>query len=201
MNATLDRPLFRSLEQCLRWAWRHEPRMVAPPVIHRMVGNDDREQIADEEAPPRVSNFDLDPKPVGVDAAGQQGLLKSFVYRQPDPERLHLIAKYAHGEERRAAQRALRDYLIPLVNNVIRPRYVIFSLVAHYYGRNDVSYKDLSSKVLYLVPENKPDKQRKREARRMVSDLGFDVNSILKDIATRSEELAYSELKAKGVIA
>ena len=174
----------------------------------QLAGADDRESAptADEEkepAPPRVVDFDLDPKPIGVDAAGQQGLLKSFVYRQPIPERLHLLAKYARGDERRQAQRQLRDYLLPLVNNIVRPRYVIYECISIYYGKRTVTLKDLSCKVLYLVPvrEGQDDAKRMREAWRMVRDMSRDVESLLKDIATRTEEMAHSELKARGVIA
>jgi len=205
---TTDRPLFRSLDQALRWAWRHEPAMVKAPAIMQLAGMDERESAPTEEEekqepPPRVLNFDLSPKPFGIDAAGQQGLLKSFVNRQPIPERLHLIAKYATKDERREAQRMLRDYLLPLLSVIIRPRFCVYTCIGIYYGRRDVTLKDLSIKVLYLVPvrEGEDDAKRNREAWRMVRDLSRDVESLLKDIATRTEELAHSELRARGVIA
>ena len=203
-----DKPLFRSLDQCLRWAWRHEPRMVKQAAIMQLAGKDDREgaQTEAEEkepAPPRVLNFDLSPKPFGIDGAAQQGLLKSFVNRQPIPERLHLIAKYATRDERRDAQRMLRDYLLPLLNVIVRPRFVVYECIGIYYGRRNVTLKDLSCKVLYLVPvrEGEGDAKRNREAWRMVRDLSRDIESLLKDLATRTEELAHSELRARGVIA
>ena len=206
MTDNIDKPLFRSLDQALRWAWRHEPRMVRPPAIMQLAGRDDRdsaplEEEIDKAPPPRVIDFDLDPKPSGIDAAGQQGLLKSFVYRQPDPERLHLISKYAFGDERKQAQRALRDYLIPLVNNIIRPRYVIFACVSHFYGSR-ITLKDMAVRVVTIVPvkEGEDDAARMREAWRMVRDLSHDVDNLLRDVATRTEDMALSELKARGVI-
>ena len=180
--------------------------MTKPPAIMQLAGQDDREGAPTEDekkepAPPRVVDFDLDAKPHGIDAAAQIGLLKSFCYRQPSPERLHLLAKYAVGEERRAAQRALRDYLMPLINNIIRPRFVVYSCVSRYYGRS-VSFKDLALKVEYLVPTTfTNEKARRQEAWRMVRDLSRDVESLLKDLATRTEELAHGELKARGVVA
>ena len=203
---TADRPLFRSLDQALRWAWRYSPRMTKPPAIMQLAGADQRESAPTEDeekepAPPRVIDFDLEPKPTGIDAAGQQGLLKSFVYRQPDPERLHLISKYAHGSERRDAQRALRDYLLPLINSAIRPRQLVFECVRIYYGKRDVTFKDMAVRFVHLVPEKEQEpEQRMREAWRMVRALAHDVEGLLRDLATRSEEFAYSTLKARGVI-
>jgi len=204
MTEILEKPLFRSLDQCLRWAWRHEPRMVKQAAIMQLAGKDDREgaQTEAEEkepAPPRVLNFDLDPKPFGIDGAAQQGLLKSFVNRQPIPERLHLIAKYATRDERRDAQRALRDYLLPLVNASIKPRHMIYMLVSRFYGR-PVAFKELAIKIEYLMRGTEPE-ERMREAWRFVRATSHDVDDLLKSLATRCEETAYSELRQRGVIA
>ena len=207
MNTALqDRPLFRSLDQCLRYAWRNQPRMVKPPAIMQLAGVDEREGAPapgeeKEPAPPRILNFDLDRKPTGLDAAGQMGLLQSFVRRQPAPERYHLSAKYAGGEERKDAQRALRDYLLPLINQVLRPRHLVYVLVGRYYGRRDVVFKDWAVKLLYLVPQQENPVERMQEAWRMVRDLAADIDGLLADLAARTEDLAVAELRERGVIA
>ena len=201
---TDSRPLFRSLEQCLRWAFGcgvvRGPTKLAK--AHRALmdtrslerPHGDYQAAADaigvtvvalhelldpvldrEELPLPSRDPDLDRLPDRDDAPAQVGMILGFVSRQPRPERQHLIAKFAYGDERRQAQRELRDYMIPLVNQMWRSRYEIFVCVCRFYGSHHEAPHDVA--------------------------LDRDVGDLLQDLAARTEDLATSELRARGVIA
>jgi hypothetical protein len=204
LNAPYEKPLFVSLDAALKWAYNSEPSLVGTAGIFRMMGYDNRDSSKDvevETTPLPTVNPDLDRLPTGLDAVVQIGMIKSFVMRQPDPARLHLLSKYAHDNERIAARRALRDYLMPFLGSTIRPRYVIYHCVCRYYGK-PIAFNDLASGIVYLVPKHKRETAKKRmgKAWRMVRSMSMDVDSLLKDIATRTEELAHFELKEMGLI-
>ena len=227
---TGDRPLFRDLGHALTWAyrWQSAPGPTQLAAVHKAfqatvtpecphgnyqaaadaLGVERHEvrqilaPIQDQNAEPvRSRDPDLDPVPYGIDASAQCGFLKSFVARQPTPERWHLLAKFARGDERRQAQRMLRDYLIPLVNNILRPRNILFQSVGHFYGKG-FEAKMLARKILYLVAEQEGEKPESRmwRAVRMVRALDEDVSILLQDIGAKTEIIATDELRARGVI-
>ena len=226
-----ERPAFRDLHHALTWALRYdsERRPTELAAAHKafeatktpefphgryqeaadkleISAGELRQMLAPihnpEPAPVRGRDPDLDPVPYGQDALGQVGLIRSFVARQPTPEKWHLLAKFAVGDERRQAQRALRDYLIPLSDHVLRHRNTMFLGVAHYYGL-PVDVKALAKRILYLIHAidgEKPENRLSR-ARRMVVEVHAEIEDFLKGLATRAEESATEELKARGVIA
>lgn len=225
---TADRPLFRELSSCLKWAFGYG--VVRKPTAlanaHRALmdtRNDtcprgDYQKAADtigvsvrelrdlldpvldrEELPLPSRDPDLDRLPGRDDAPAQAGLILGFVHRRPRPERQHLIAKFAFGEDRRQAQRELRDYLRPLVNDMLKPNFVIYTLIARFYGL-PVEDGFLPRRVLHLVPGNTRE-QRQVAAKRMVDGMAVDIEGWLQPLATRCEELATDELRARGVIA
>ena len=195
--------LFPDLDSCLRWAFRSTPIVMKPGVLARMVGRDERASPADEDAVVRPTvNPDIDAKPTGLDAAAQKGMLLGYVNRQPVPERFHLIAKYAIGDERKGAQIELRDYLLPLMNDILRHRWVMLQCVGRYYGK-PVTFKDLGARILYLIPPVEGEKPETRMGRawRSVRETSREIDDHLKSLASRTEEQCYGELKARGVIA
>ena len=197
----VERPLFRTVDAALKWAF--QPRYArAVQSSHVLLPFMKRDRLGDDrvtDAPIRAVDPGLERAPIGLDAAAQAGMLQSFVIRQPDPRRLHLLSKYAHGELRNAARRALRDFLIPLMRQTIRPRFVVYECVGRYYGKRIV-FKDLSIKVLYLVPEGGDEAKRMRSAWRMVREIAREVDSWLKQISTQTEQAAHEELQNMGVI-
>ncbi len=187
----------------MKWAFRSTPSMIKPTVLARMAGADNRESSADEEAVVRPTvNPDIDPRPIGLDAAAQKGMLLGYVGRLTTPERWHLIAKYALGDERKGAQIELRDYLTPLINDILRHRRTMFECVARFYGK-PVKDTELADRILYLVPpvENEKTVNRKQRAKRIVTNLSLEIEDHLKSLATRAEERSFLELRARGVIA
>jgi len=198
-----ERALFDGLDSCMKWTFRHQVSAFRPTILARMAGADNRESVADGDAVvlPTV-NPDIDPRPVGLDAAAQKGMLLGYVGRLPTPERWHLVAKFALGDVRRGAQIELRDYLVPLMNDILRHRRTILECVARFYGK-PVKLKDLADKILFLIPpvEGEKESNRKARAMRSVTSLSLDIEDHLKSLASRTEELAYSELKMRGVIA
>ena len=227
----LERPLFRSLDQCLRWAFG-EGVVRGPTKLakaHRALmdtrslerPHGDYQAAADaigvtvvalhelldpvldrEELPLPSRDPDLDRLPDRDDAPAQVGMILGFVSRQPRPERQHLIAKFAYGNERRQAQRELRDYLLPLIDDMLKPRFLVFMLVARFYGLT-MEDEFLRHKALsYLLPAHyKNYEMRVAAAGQMVDRMSRDINGLLADVATRTEDLAYCELKARGVVA
>ncbi len=200
--------MFRSLDHAMRFAYQSEPRVVGASSLVGMMATDKREGAPSREEeldapPPRAINFDLEPVPIGLNAAAQQGLIKSFVARRPAPARLHILAKWANGVERREAMRALRDHLSPFLEETFRPRYIIYVYVGTYYGQRQIDVRDLAGRALYLVPkvEGQNHANWVRAAERRCRELGFHVGGLLKDLGGRSEDDATVELKNLGVIA
>lgn len=203
-----DRPLFRSLDSALRFTYQTAPRVIGISAIAGLMAADKREGAMTREEeldapPPRAINFDLDPVPIGIDAAAQQGLIKGFVARRSSPGRLHLLAKYAKGDERRQAQRELRDYLLTHLEDDFRPHYVVYACVSLYYGRRNVRIKDLAARVVHLIPnkEGQLPANRLRECERKCRTLSILVSGLLKDVGARAEDVATQELRVRGVIA
>jgi hypothetical protein len=196
-----DRPLFRSVDAAFKWAF--QPRYArAVQSSHILLPYMKKDRLGEDrvtDAPIHAVDPGLERTPIGLDAAAQAGMLCSFVLRQPDPRRLHLLSKYAHGELRQQARRALRDFLIPLMRQTIRPRFAIYECVSRHYGKRIV-FKDLASKVLYLVPEGGTEAKRLQRAVRMVRELARDTDSWLKQISTQTEQAAHEQLKQSGVI-
>lgn len=232
-TAIPPRPLFRSLDQCLKYAFSYgvERGPTALAKAHRAwmetrtdeCPHGDYERAAEilggaagkyvsagdlrdllvpvlnrEELPMPSRDPDLDRLPDRNEAPAQVGLILGFVYRQPRPERQHLIAKYAFGDERAIAQKELRDYLLPLVDDMVKPRYTIYLLVARFYGLS-IELSAVQRTVRNFALGDTP-QDRARLAEQMVDRLRRDVDEHLQSISMRTEDAACSELRARGVI-
>lgn len=192
--------MFESLDDAMRWAYGHRVSTTQMSTLNAMMGKvaGDEQEI---DAPVRQSNPNLERLPDGWDAVAQIGMLKAFVAGLPDTDRWHIQAKYARGAERQFAQHSLRDRVIPLLEVVLRPRWIMYQLVARYYGKR-VFFRDLAIHVRPMIPVKDGEKPETHERRvwRMVRGMSATAETWLKDVATRAEERAHAVLKEQGVI-
>jgi len=197
--------LFSSVNDAFFWAFR---RRSARPVqsSHLIAPLMKKDRLAEEgpaDTPIRALDPALERIPPGLAATAQASMLQSFCIRQPVPRNLHLLSKFAHGETQLAARRALRDFILPLlVQKVKPPKYVVYSLLGRHYGRRDVTIKDLARRMVPLIEckDGETDEKHFRRVSRQVRELERDVDGWLSQIASQTEDACFEQLSATGVV-
>jgi len=197
------RPLFRTVNDAMRYAFRQRDArpLQSSHLLVPLMQKQRLEKDGPADAPVRAIDPSLDRIPPGL-AGVQASMLQNFVRRQSIPRNLHLFSKYSHGEERRQAQRALRDFLIPLLRQTIKPRFLIFQCVCRYYDRREMTFTDLACRMAPLIEKKEGETSEKhmRRAWRQVRELSREVDSWLQQIGMQSEDAAYSQLEGLGVV-
>lgn len=184
----MDRPLFKSLHDCLRWAWYgsvESANTVKGPAYAQWQAEDKREQI-DEQAPARSHNPDVGGVPRGLLAAGQAGAIKRHVLEMPGDEGAHIMVKFLRGRERIEARRILRRLVADYIGAKGVERRAAGLLLARYYGAKDITMVKVAQKL--------------EVDRRCVSQVNRRVTMTLEALAYRAETRIYEELQKRGVI-
>ena len=198
-----DMPTFASVDAVLWFAFGHEVPTTKTAAMFAMAGRARDELWGTEEekeraksAPIRTRDPEIDRRPTGQDAVTQQSMILGFIRRLPKHDHLYVVAKYAHGSEQVAARRALRDAMLPLLGQSIRPRYVVYQLIARYFGRV-VRLDDLAGHQEYLYLAKKSTKDAGRAA---VCRLAGEVESRLRDMAASAESKCFDYFKVGNLI-
>lgn len=195
MNAVADKPLFRSIEQAMSWAYYfacHDAGTIAPSGIVRMMKKDEREREEYDRwgrLIPKVAQskiYDLGPRPAGYDAAAQAGMICAFIQAMPETEVCHLWARFLRHEHRTAAKRRLRELVLPAMSTGVIPHRLIAELVSRYYGKPGIRMAELAR--TYKID------------RRRVTSLARDLEAALNAVAFRAERSAYDGLQKMGVV-
>lgn len=202
MMAAADRPTFHSVDDCLRFAFNAEIPTVKTTGAFKLAGRA-RDDLWDDEddkkrakaAPVRTRDPDIDRRPTGIDAVTQQNMILNFVRRLPIPDHLYICAKYARGDERRAARRALRDVLLPRLGQITRPRYAVYVLIGAHFGKR-VDRDELAGRFEHLFPA----KLAASDAKSLIRRLANEIDSLLKDFAASAEEKCYTYFQHGGLI-
>jgi hypothetical protein len=183
----MDRPLFRSLHDCLRWAWYGSvdaANTVKVAVYAQWQSDDEREQI-DGEAPPR-RNSDVGGVPRGLLASGQAGAIKRRVLAMPGDEGAHVMVKFLRGRERVEARRILRRLVADYIGARGMDRRAVGLLLAWHYGAKGITISSVAEKL--------------RMDRRRVSKLNNRTRITLDALAERAERRIYWDLQARGIV-
>lgn len=70
-----------------------------------------------------------------MDILTQKGMIKSYVCRQPDIDKHHLVATFGRGKERTDAQNKVRDWVLARLPTGLHNRRMLYELVAKFYGK------------------------------------------------------------------
>ena len=189
--AEWQKPLFRSMEECLTWAWYVAPQRantVKPSSVAGMIGKDSREQRDEQIAKVSSDAFMFERKPNGYDAGAQAGLIKGYVSRLPRDECCHIMARFLKGRERARARRALVGIVLSYIDDGWSHRRLVLELMKKYYGAPDITLEDLA--VKYEV----------KGGRRAVTAINREVAIILDAIGYRSEMRVFDYLQEMNVI-
>lgn len=184
----MDRPLFSSLHDCLRWAWYGSidaANTVKEPAYARFQADDERDRDADA-APPRAHNPDVGGVPKGLLAAGQAGAIKRHILEMPGDEGAHLMVKFLRGRERIEARRILRRLVADYIGVKGLNRRAVGLLLARYYGARGITMAGVAEKLAV--------------DRRRVSLINRRVAMTLDALSYRAETRIYEELQKRGVV-
>ena len=197
-----DNPTFASVDQCLWWAFRGEIPTTKTTGVFKMAGKSRDELWENEEdkeraksAPIRTRDPEIDRRPTGIDGVTQQAMVMSFVRRLPANDHLYVVSKYASGAEQKAARRALRDVLLPLLDSGVRPRYAAYKLVCAHFGQK-VDREELANRIEWMFKA----KRAPQDARGAIRRLANNIDSLLKDFAASAEEKTYTYFQRGGLI-
>ncbi len=184
-----DRPMFRDLQGCLRWAWYGSidaANTVKEPAYARFQADDERDRDADA-APPRSRNPDVGGVPRGLLAAGQAGAIQRHVLEMPGDEGAHVMVKFLVGRERYEARRILRRLVADYINAYGKDRRAAGLLVSLHYRRD----KALTPTTI----AEKVDLDRRR-----VKKLENKVRITLDALGLRAERNLYWKLQERGIV-
>ena len=189
MNAPLmqTKPLFSSLEECLRWAFKYAQlyaQMTPARGTARWEKEDMRER-EEQEGPVRSYRFDIAAKPKGMDAGAQAAMIQAYIRRLPYDEQCHVVAKFLDGEPRKSA----KEFLVLRMPAWLEADYhklLLFELVGKFYGAR-VSMRKLA--------------ERYEMTRYSLRVLDRRVFITLDALSVRAEKLVYEHLTEQGVIA
>ena len=183
-----DRPLFRDMYGCLRWAWygsADADNTVKGPAWAQFQADDERDRDPDA-APPQSRNPDVGGVPRGLLAAGQAGAIKRHVLAMPGDEGAHVMAKFLRGRESLEGRRILRRLVANYIGARGPDRQAVALLLAWHYGAKGISVKSTAEKL--------------NLDRRRVSRLNNRTRITLDALATRAEHRLYWELQSRGII-
>src|SRR3990167_417198 len=202
INSAHDMPTFASVDAVLWFAFCHEVPTTKTAAMFAMAGRARDELWGTEEekeraklAPVRTRDPEIDRRPTGADAVTQAAMVLGFVRRLPKQDHLYVVAKYARGGEQVAARRALRDALLPLLAQSIRPRYAAYKLICAHFGQK-VDRDKLADRIEYMFPA----KRAAQDARGAVRRLANEIDSILKDFAASAETKCFEHFQRGGLI-
>lgn len=184
----MERPLFRDLQSCLRWAWYGsilDGDTVKGPAWAQYQAEDKRDRDP-EEKPPQSRNPDVGGVPRGLLAAGQAGAIKRHVLAMPGDEGCHVMVKFLMGAERHQARRLLRPLVADYIGLHGAERRAAGLLMASYYGRKDVTFTKIAEQVSI--------------DRRQVSRIHTKVFITLDALELRAERRLYDVLQSRGVV-
>lgn len=187
-----ERVAFRSLEDALVFAfynWHAVSGTVEEPSFVRFISKNSREQLDEKPQVRRVFGPDVDRMPDGYDAAGQAGMIKTYINDLPEPEQSHIKAQYLVWTDRSEAKQRLVTAILPTLPTGVHKRRLIADLVSKFYGKKG---KELALKALA---------KRYEVGQHAVSYLNRNVNTALRAIAVRAETRVYDYLQERGVIA
>lgn len=193
MSKGWDKPLFRTMDEALYWAWYQAPvkaSTVKPSSVVTMMGDDSRDQLYEKEKNARRSSdsFMFERKPNGYDAGAQAGLIKGYVMRLAREECLHIMARHLRGIERAKARRAMVGIVLAYIDEGWSHRRLVLRLMAKYYGKPGVFLGDLA------------DRYRVKGGRRAVSGIYREVSLVLHAVSVRAENRVCDYLQEQGVI-
>lgn len=188
---TETKPLFSSVEECLRWAhYGHnlgDSETIQLSSVNRFVSRDSREQIADDSPAPKRRD-DIDIRPRSYDAAAQAGLIQSYITRLTPEESAHLRARYLLGPDRRQAQQFLRDWTLLMIDCGEVPKPLIYELVAKFYGKKSEELRLRSLQKRFGL------------TRYRMGVINRQVYIVLDALAHRADRKAYDYLQEGGVV-
>ena len=197
-----DKPSFHSVDDVLRFAFRGEIPTTKTTGVFKMAGRardelwqDDEDKARAKSAPIRTRDPEIDRRPGGIDGVTQQSMILSFVRRLPTNDHLYVVAKYASGAEQKAARRALRDVLMPLLNSGVRPRYAAYKLVCAHFGQK-VDREELANRIEWMFKA----KRAPQDARGAIRRLANNIDSLLKDFAASADGKCYERFRGGGLI-
>ena len=189
--AAWDKPLFRSAEAAIYWAWYQAPsraNTVKPSSIVGMIGKDSREQRDEQIAKVSSDAFMFERKPNGYDASAQAGMIKGYVSRLSSEERFHIMARFLKGQERARARRALSGIILAYIEDGRSNRRLVLRLLARHYGQPGIFIEDLAER--YKV----------KGGRRAVTAINREVVITLDAVGFRAESRVLDYLQERGVI-
>jgi hypothetical protein len=70
-----------------------------------------------------------------MDVLTQKGMIKSYVYRQAEIDKHHLVATFGRGRDRIDAQNKIRDWALARLPTGLHNRRMLYELVAKFYGK------------------------------------------------------------------
>lgn len=152
-----DRPLFRTVDEALRWAYRVQRAAPKTSALAQWIGK--------RRPAPLL--------PLGLDGAAQAGMIKAAVESLQPHQRNATVARYGQGRERAAARAALIDYIRPRFGTGISPYRMVRELVAKYFGKQ-VWVADLADRYGCHVNTAQARWEKTREVLNFATNSGSD---------------------------